>query len=93
MSKVKINSLSKSVSTKIKIKYSEIVGETGYKIYRKTSKSSWSLVTTRKTKYSNTWTNSNRKKGTRYYYRVRAFKTVNGKNIYAPYSTTKSIKR
>jgi len=47
MSKVKINSLSKSGSTKIKIKYSEIVGETGYKIYRKTSKSSWSLVTTK----------------------------------------------
>ncbi len=93
MTKSKIRSLSKKGRNSIKIKYANIPGETGYRIYRKTKNTNWVRLTTRKKSLSRSWTNTGRKKGTRYYYRVRAYKTINGKKIFAPYSDIVSIKR
>ncbi len=62
---------------------------TGYKIYRSTSKNSgYKLVkTTKKT----TWTNSGLTPKTKYYYKIRAYKTSKGKTVYGEYSSIKSI--
>ena len=38
------------------------------------------------------YTKSSLKKNKRYYFKVRSYKTVNGKRIYSSYSTVKSIK-
>lgn len=66
----------------------------GYKIYRATSKSGpWKLVKTRKSNKTVTYTTKNLKKGKTYYYKARAYVTVNGKTVYGSYSSVKSIRR
>ena len=57
----------------------------GYEIYKSTSKADgYELLSdTSGTKFKNT---SSLKKGTRYYYKVRAYKEVGGQRIYSPYS-------
>ena len=58
----------------------------GYQIYRSTSKNgTYKLVKTAKSGTKN-WTNSGLKTGKRYYYKVRGYKTVNGKKVYTKYS-------
>lgn len=58
----------------------------GYQIYRSTSKNGfYRLVKTSKSG-TKKWTNSGLKTGKRYYYKVRGYKTVNGKRIYTKYS-------
>ena len=59
----------------------------GYRIYRSTKKNSGfgtkPLFTTTKQTYKNT---KNLKKGTRYYYKVRAYKVVDGKTYFSDWS-------
>ena len=58
----------------------------GYEIYRSTKKSSGygikPIYTAKKTQYFNT----SAKKGTRYYYKVRGYKMINGEKVYTSYS-------
>ncbi|MBP3702539.1 MAG: hypothetical protein J6I65_02020 [Lachnospiraceae bacterium] len=83
--------LSKYSSKKIKISWKQKAGASGYVIYRATSKkgkySKIKTITSGKTvKYINT----KRKKGKTYYYKMRTYRTVNGKKIYSAYSSIKS---
>ncbi|MCI5534916.1 MAG: fibronectin type III domain-containing protein, partial [Firmicutes bacterium] len=57
----------------------------GYELWKSTSKSSgWQLLkSTTGQKFKNT---SNIKKGTRYYYKVRAYREIGGQKIYSPWS-------
>lgn len=60
-------------------------GVTGYEVYRKTSSSSYKKIATvagEKTGYSDTKVTA----GTAYTYKVRAYKTVNGSQVYGDYS-------
>jgi len=58
----------------------------GYKIYRSTSKAgTYKLVKTIKS-------NKKLKDKKKYYYKVRAYRNVNGKAVYGYYSTVKSVK-
>ncbi len=63
---------------------------TGYEVYRSTSKDSG--FTLKKTTKSTSWANMRLAGGKTYYYKVRAYKTVNGKKYYGEYSKVISKK-
>ena len=72
--------------TKVKISWTNISGETGYQISQSTKKSGTNIVSTYKTT-SGKYKTVSATKGKTYYYKVRAYKLVNGKKIYSPWST------
>jgi len=77
-------------STSIKISWSDVTGATGYVLYKynPTTKVYAQLKVLSATSYINTGLT----KGVTYYYKVRAYKTVSGVNIYSNYSTIVSAK-
>ncbi len=79
--------------TKVKVSWTNINGETGYQISKMTKKSA-----TQKTPLTVKSATAKSKlvkatKGKTYYYKVRAYKTVDGKKIYGPWSVVKAFKR
>jgi len=82
----------KKSSSKIKISWTNIGGETGYQISQSTSKSKTKIVATYKTTSGKSKT-IKATKGKTYYYKVRAYKTVGGKKIYGPWSSVVKYKR
>lgn len=95
LKKVVLKKFSKSGS-KVKVKWNNIGGETGYQISRSSKKYGTYVV------YKNVKANSTSKlvkatKGKNYYYKVRAFKTVKvgktTKKVYGPWSTPKKFRR
>lgn len=72
----------------VKLAWSAVDGVTGYEVYRKTSSSYKKIatVTNGKTSYSDTKVTA----GTAYTYKVRAYKTVNGSQVYGDYSNEAS---
>lgn len=78
--------------SKVKVKWSNISGETGYQISKSTKKTGTSIVSTYKTT-KGAYKNISAKKGKTYYYKVRAYKVVDGKKIYGPWSAVKAYKR
>jgi lactocepin len=79
--------------TKVKVSWSNIAGETGYQISKMTKKSA-----TQKTPTTVKSTTAKSKviaatKGKTYYYKVRAYKVVDGKKVYGPWSDVKAYKR
>lgn len=59
----------------------------GYQVYRSTKRTTGFVkyTTTKKTTYKNT---AKLKKGTRYYYKVRGYRLLDGKNVYTKWSKT-----
>ena len=89
----KLNTPTVSTSSgKVKVKWNNISGETGYQISRSTSKTGTNIVATYKTT-SGTSKLVSATKGKGYYYKVRAYKVSNGKKIYGPWSNVKYYKR
>ena len=88
----KVTSLKQSTSystANIKMSWTKVAGAAGYEVYRGDSKNgSYKLL---KTVTTNSCTNSGLKAGSKYYYKVRAYKTVNGKKVYGAYSDAKSM--
>ncbi len=73
----------------VTLTWKKVTGATGYEVYRSTSKSSgYSL---KKTTSDTTWSNKRLTGGKTYYYKVRAYKKVNGKKIYGDYSSVKAV--
>ncbi len=72
------------------IKYKKVKNAHGYEIYRSNKKKSGykKVATTKKTSYKNKKLKSRKK----YYYKVRAYRTVNGQKYYSSYSAVKSVK-
>lgn len=91
LKKVTLSSVSKN-GTKVKVKWANISGETGYQISKSTSKTGTNIVSTYKTT-SGTYKNISAAKGRTYYYKVRAYKVVGGKKVYGPWSIVKKYKR
>lgn len=81
-----------SKNKKVYVKWNKVSGASGYQVYRATSKNGkYSLakaVNSSTTSYTNTGVSKN--KG--YYYKVRAYKKVDGKKVYSSYSSIKYIK-
>lgn len=89
--KVTIRSLKTSSRHVVKITWKKVTGATGYQIYCRTgAKGKYKKIkTTTKTSYTHT----KRKKGQKYYYKIRAYKKVSAKkNLYGSFSGVKSIK-
>jgi fibronectin type 3 domain-containing protein len=82
-----------STSTgKANLSWSNVSGESGYQVYYSTQKDNeFKKVDSFK---SNTIksSKSNLKSGKTYYFKVRAYKKVDGKTIYGSFSSAKSVK-
>lgn len=74
----------------LKISYNKIPNASGYVIYRSTNKSSGYAAI--KTTTSLSYTNSSLAKSKTYYYKIRAYRTINGKKVYGKYSSVISQK-
>ena len=71
--------------TNVKVSWSNIAGESGYEISQSTRKNKTEIVSTYNTTSGEFKTISARK-GKTYYYKVRAYKAVDGKKIYGAWS-------
>lgn len=81
-------------SKKIKVSWKKISGVSGYQIQYSTSKKfkKSKTVSVKKAKTVKTTIKKGLKKGKKYYVRVRAYKTVNGKKKTGNWSVTKTVK-
>lgn len=93
LNKTSINSLKNSSTRTAVVKWKKVSGATGYKVYRSTSKKgTYKVVKTIKSEKNVSYSNKKLTKGKTYYYKVRAYRVVDGKNVYGPYSAVKSVK-
>ncbi len=82
--------VAKQSYTSSKVTWSKVNGAKKYQIYRSTTNKSGSFRLI-KTTSERTFENKNLTPGKKYYYKVRAYRIVNGKKQYSPYSAVKSI--
>lgn len=89
----KLNSAKSTSKKKIKASWSKVGGASGYQVMWSTYKNFSKNYKTKsvKAKYSSKTVTTAQSKKT-YYVRVRAYKTVNGKKVYSPWSNTKKVK-
>ena len=86
---VKLTARKKQVT----VKWSKVSGASGYVIYRSTKKSSgFKAVKTIKSGKTVKFVNKKLKKDKKYYFKVRAYRTVSGKKVYGSYSAVKAAK-
>lgn len=78
---------------KIKVSWKKVTGASGYVVYQSTKKGSgYNKVKTIKKGNTVSYTTKKLKKNKKYYYKVRAYRTVNGKKVYGAYSSVVSRK-
>ncbi len=83
----------KGAKRSVTLKWKKSSDATGYEIYRATKKNGkYEKIKTIKNKKTVKYTNKKLKKGKRYYYKVRSYRTVGGKKYYSSYSSVKSTK-
>ena len=83
----------KAGNQQVALKWKKVAGASGYQVYRANSKSGkYTLAATIKKGSSVSYTNKNLKAGKTYYYKVRAYRTVNNKKVYGSYSAVKVAK-
>lgn len=86
-------SLSSPKKKQIKIRWTKLKSASGYEIYYSTSKKGKYKKLKTITKPSTVkYTHKKLKSKKKYYYKVRAYKTINGKKVYGAYSSVKSLK-
>ncbi len=86
----KISYYKNSSSKKAKIKWKKVSGATKYKLYMSTQKGTGYKCIYTGTKL--TYTKSKLKRGKTYYFKLRTYKTFNGKKLYSSYSSVKKVK-
>ena len=85
--------VAKSGKKNIKVSWSKTKGATGYRIYRATkARGKYTRIKTVSASTSRYFYDTNKKKGRKYYYKVRAYSTAN-KTYYSSYSKVKYVKR
>jgi len=86
----KLSTASKSYNS-IKLSWNKVAGANGYQILRGISKTSvYTTVKTITNSNTLTYTNGSRTTGRTYYYKIRAYRLVNGAKVYSGYSEVKS---
>ena len=89
--KVSLKSV-KASGKKVKITWKKQSGVSGYVVYQSTKKSTgYKKIATLKSASKVSYTTKKLTTGKKYYYKVRAYKTVNGKKVYGSYSSVKSV--
>ncbi len=78
----------KSTKSGITLKWKKVTGADGYMVYRKTGLGSYSKIATVKGNIKVTYTDKSAKKGKKYTYKIKAYKS----KTYSAYSNTKTIK-
>lgn len=76
----------------VKVSWKNIQGETGYQISRSPKKNSTQIILNYKTT-KGTYKKLSVPKGKTYYYKVRAYKVVNGQKVFGPWSKVTAFKR
>ena len=76
-----------STKSGVTLKWSKVTGAEGYMVYRKTGSGSYSKIATVKGNSKVTYTDKSAKKGKKYTYKVKAYKS----KTYSAYSNTKTI--
>lgn len=90
LSKPVIKSMSANGTGKLDISWEKVDGASGYMLYRSDSKEgSYKLVTTLKGNGKLTFQDTGLGDGKVYYYKLKAFRVVGGKDVYSPYSAVK----
>ena len=85
--KVDFTKVASASYDKLRLSWEPLSGVDGYQIYRATSKSGkYAKIATVKDASSATYTDTGRTCGTRYYYKLRAYKKIGGKTVYSKYS-------
>ena len=91
LKKLNTPSVKKSSKQYVKISWKNISGESGYQIARSSYKTKkFSVVKTVSYKYSSCKLKASANKT--YYYKIRAYKTVNGDKIFGPWSSVRAYK-
>ncbi len=84
----------KNEATGIKVTWTAVSGIDGYKLYRKEQKAdSWTTLKTIKDPKTTQYKDTSAKEGTTYAYRIRAYKTVDGKKHYGAGDEGRNIRR
>lgn len=84
---------SKASSTSIKVSWSKVSEAWGYEIYRATTKAgTYTNIKTLTTGSTVSYTNTSLMKRKTYYYKIRAYRVVNGKKLYSSFTTIVSYK-
>ena len=84
--------VAKASRKKVKISWNGVTGASGYRVYRSISKTSgFTRIKTLTSGASVSYKKATTRNKT-YYYKVRAYTTVNGKKVWGTYSTVKSYK-
>ena len=85
--KVDFTKVTSASYDKLRLSWEPLSGVDGYQIYRATSKSGkYAKIATVKGADSASYTDTGRTCGTRYYYKLRAYKKIGGKTVYSKYS-------
>ena len=72
----------------IAVNWEKVTGATGYRIYRKTAGTGWKGLATVASDSTTNYTDNSVTAGTTYSYTVRAYKTVNGTDVYGGFDNT-----
>ena len=87
INRVTLSSVINKKGKKVLLKWKKVSGVTGYEIYRAEGYfGKYKKIKTVTKATTTSFTNTKLKKGKSYYYKIRAYKTVDGKKVYGDYS-------
>ena len=89
LQKVKVPTVTKYSSKYVKVRWDNIPGESGYQISKSIYRNGTNIVGS--VSYKTNYIKLKATKGKKYYYKVRAYKIVDGKKIYGPWSYVRSF--
>lgn len=84
--------VSRSSRNYVRLRWTNIPGESGYQIARSRYKTKRFSTVKRVLSQHSTTTRIKTPRNRRYYYKIRAYKTVDGRRIYAPWSAVRSYR-